>query len=66
LTLALSAGAAAAEKQRILRETAACIEDVEAYALLAGGPGRDAEATIERLLVRLCELRDSVELDQEP
>jgi hypothetical protein len=63
---ALNADAEVADAQQIIRETAICLEDIEAYALLAGGPGREAETAIERLLVRLRELNDSLELDQEP
>ena len=65
-TLALNSGAGVADAQRTIRETGACLEDIEAYALLAGAPGRDTEVAIERLLVRLRELRDSIEFDQEP
>ncbi len=50
--------------QPIVDEAARCLEDVEAYALLAGGADRDAEAAITREVARLRELEKALRNDQ--
>jgi hypothetical protein len=57
----LEAGGDSSAIHRVVVASQRCLEDIEAYALLAGSPNREAEIAVDRLISRLRVLRAELE-----